>query len=171
LLGWVVAAAALGVAGCGRTEAPTPRPAGGAAAPVRFRPPADGLLTGRHIDLYIRVRRAARGRSDSDAARAIAVDPEEFAWVRARVVEALVLLDARRVREEAAQTYARVIASLHETRKRVRDPATARAIEGEIGALERERAAAQRSETPPPAAAENARRLAARRAEVENPGS
>src|SRR6266542_2750923 len=83
---------------------------------IRFQPPADGLLTDAQIDRYVRVRRAARGvgkpegprtppleptprlRFDEEAARAVGVDPEEFVWVRARIVEALVALDTSQVR-------------------------------------------------------------------------
>ena len=41
---------------------------------LRFRPPADGLLTEGQLDRYIRVRRATRGRSEEETARAHGVD-------------------------------------------------------------------------------------------------
>ena len=95
------------------------------------------------------------------------MDPDEFAWVRARIVEALVALDGSRVREESGETYARAIASLRETLKSVRDPRTSRTVESQIAALERERAGMRRSEALPPALAANVRKVAARRAELD----
>lgn len=163
-------AASLAAAGC-RREKPTEAPrTGGAAAlvePAGFEPPADRLLTGRHLDLYVRVRRAARDRSDADAARALGVDPDEFAWVRARIVEALIAGDQDRVRSEAAGTYDRTIASLRKTLESVRDRETARTIQSQIAALERERAGMRRPEPLPVDIAANARLVGSRRAELE----
>jgi hypothetical protein len=132
-----------------------------------FEPPADRLLTDRHLDLYLRVRRAARERPEADAARALGIDPDEFAWARARIVEALVAVDAARVRQSAAETYARTIASLRQTLQSVRDPQTARTIETQIAALERERAGMRAPDALPADIAGNARKVATRRAELE----
>jgi hypothetical protein len=141
-----------------------------AALRPEFAAPADRLLTDRHLDLYVKVRRAARERSESDAARALGVDPDEFAWVRARIVEALVALDESRVRQAAAETYARTIASLRQTLRSVRDAQTARTVEGQIAGLERERAGMRAPNPLPVDIAANARKVAARRAELETAG-
>jgi hypothetical protein len=135
-----------------------------------FTPPADRLLTDPHLDLYVKVRRAARERSESDAARALGVDPDEFARVRARIVEALVALDESRVRRAAAETYARTIASLRQTLRSVRDAQTARTVEAQIAGLERERAGMRARGPLPVDIAANARKVAARRAELEAAG-
>jgi hypothetical protein len=159
----------LGASAC-RRETPRPPAATGRAGgllPAHYQPPPDGLLTDRHLDLYGKVRRAARDRSESDAARALGVDPDEFAWVRARIVEALVALDSSRVRDASAQTYTHAIASLRETLRRVRDPKTARTMESQIAALERERAGLRQADPLPAALAANTRKIAARRAELE----
>lgn len=164
-------AAGLLAPGCRRDPAaPSVPPAKVASGPVlrpEFQPPADRLLTERHLDLYVKVRRAARDRSEADAARALGADPDEFAWVRARIVEALVALDQTRVREAAAQTYTRTVASLRETLRSVRDPETARTIESQIAALERERAGMRAPADLPLDVAANAGRVAARRVELE----
>jgi len=154
---------------CRREKAALTRAAGstGPLLSLKFVPPPDGLLTDRHLDLYVKVRRAARDRSESDAARALGIDPDEFAWVRARIVEALVALDESRVREASAETYARAVASLRQTLRSVRDPSTARTIESQIAGLERERGGMRRADPLPPGLAANARKVAARRAEVE----
>lgn len=154
---------------CGRENKPA---AARAAASrivlnLKFAPPADGLLSDRQIDRYIAVRRAARGRTEADAARALGVDPDENAWVRARVLEAFVALDEKRVRGNSADVYARTLVKLHETRAAVKDPVTARTLDEHIAALEKERAAWKKPEPSAPAVAANARRLEKRRAEIE----
>ena len=136
-------------------------------AVLRFRPPADGLLTEGQLDRYIRVRRAARGRTEEEAARAVGGDPEELAWVRSRVVEALVFLDTAQVRSGAEGTYARTIAAVREAAKSVKDPGTLRRLNEQIALLERERASLKPPEAPPAAVAANARRVASRRADLE----
>jgi hypothetical protein len=139
-------------------------------ATLKFQPPADGIITDAQLERYIRVRRAAKTRSDSDAARAVGVDPDEVAWVRARVDEALIEADSRRVRTASDEVYARTIASLRETRKSVKDPAIARSVDDQIVGLERERATFKRGASGASAAvAENARRVAAKRADLEAP--
>jgi hypothetical protein len=142
----------------------------GAAPVVRFKPPADGVVTEAQLNRYVRVHRAARGRSDDDAARAMGVDPEETAWVRARVLEALVYLDTAQVRTAAEGTYTRTIAALRESSKSVKDRETLRRLEEQIAGLEREKAGLK-AEPPPGPVAANARRIAPRRAEFESPGS
>lgn len=171
-VGWIaVAVACLLGAGCGRQAPPSSRtPAARlreVGLPLRFRPPADGILTDAQLDRYLRVRRAAKGRTDREAARAVGVDPDEFAWVRGRVIEAAVALDTRRVASAAEGTYARTIASLRESRRSARSPETIRAIDEQIAGLERERASLGRLPPLPPAVAANARRVAARRAEID----
>jgi hypothetical protein len=139
------------------------------AVPVAFRPPADGLLTDAQIERYIRVRRAAKGRTDAQASRAVGVDPDEFAWIRARVAEALLESDRRRVRAASDEVYGKTIASLRETRRGIRDAATARSVDEQIAGLERERASIRKPETVAPAVGYNARKVAARRAEIDGP--
>ena len=134
---------------------------------LRFRPPADGLLTEGQLDRYIRVRRAARGRSEEETAPAVGADPEELAWVRARVVEALVSLDTAQVRSAADGTYARTIAAVREAARSVKDRETQRRLNDQIVLLERERASLKPPEAPPAAVAANARRVAPRRADLE----
>lgn len=159
----------------GACERAAPRK--GASAPglprlpviVRFRPPADGLLTDAQIDRYVRVRRAARGRSDEEAARAVGVDPEEFGWVRTRIVEALVALDTSQLRTASEATYTRTIVSLREAARSVKDRETLRRMEEQIAGLERERGSLKAGDKPPTAVAANARRVASRRAEIEGP--
>ncbi len=167
----MAAAGLLGLlaAGCRLSEEAPPGalPRGQEPPARRFRPASDGLLSGEHLDRYIRVRRAGKGRSDADAARAVGVDPEEFAWVRARVVEALAALDARRVKAEAAGTYARSLAVLREVRTKVRDPEAAGAVEAEILLLEKERTSLSREEPLSRQVAANAELVASRRAEIE----
>lgn len=136
---------------------------------VRFQPPADGLVTDAQLDRYIKARRAARGRGEQEASRAVGVDPEEFAWVKTRVIEAMVYLETAQVRSAAEGTYARTIAALREASKGAKDRETARKLEEQIAALERERAALRAPDNAPPSVAANAKRIAPRRAELQAP--
>ncbi len=166
----LLSGAIFGAARC-RSEKPAEPPlARGAPALVEhvgFQPPADRLLAPRHLDLYVKVRRAAKDRSEADAARALGLDPDEFAWVRARIVEALVAGDEARLRDAAAGTYDRTIASLRKTLESVRDRQTASTIQSQIAALERERGGMRRPDPLPSDIAANARLVGSRRAEVE----
>jgi hypothetical protein len=137
------------------------------ASSLSFQSPADGLLTEAQIDRYVKVRRAAKGRSDEDASRAVGVDLDEFAWVRSRIFESLLEADRRRVRTAADEVFGRTIASLRETRKSARDAATVRSLDEQIAGLERERAGLRKPEPVSAAVAANARRVAVRRAEID----
>ena len=154
---------------CRRSEARAPGKAVLPAIPsiVRFQPPADGLVTDAQLDRYARVRRAARGRTEEEAARAVGVDPQEAAWVRARVVEAIVYLETSQVRASADGTYARTIASLREAAKSAKDRETLKKLEEQIALLEKERAGLRAPDSPAPSVAANARRIAPRRQELD----
>ena len=134
-----------------------------------FQPPADGLLTDAQIEMFLKVRRAAGRRPPSEVARSLGVDPAEFAWVRARITEALVALDARQVGDASYEAYGAAISRLREARRSTRDPKAAARLDAEIVALERERGTLRRSEAASPSS-RNAGRVAARRAELERVG-
>ncbi len=170
----VLAAVMALTAGCNRSDAQmTPRRAGEALRQAArrlgppFRPPADGLVTDQQVDQFIRVRRAAKGRTDAETARALEIAPEEIAWTRARVVEVLVALDEKRVREASAEVYAKALTSLKAARVKTRDPADSRVLDEQIAALERERATVRQEETPSQVLLTNMRKIAGRRAELE----
>ncbi len=160
---------------CGRApRRAAPASDGAASGPARalgieprFRPPSDGLLTDEQLDRFLRVRRAAKGRTDAENARALGLSADEIAWTRARVLEALVALDEKRVREASAESYAKALAALRSARAAAREPAQARTLDVQIAALERERAEVRRQETAPPALAKNVRKVAARQVELE----
>jgi len=167
------AAAVIGAASCGK-DAPVQRAVpltavarAGLAVRAQFRPPADGLLTDAQIDRYVKVRRAAKGRSDEDAARAVGVDPDEVGWVRARIEEALLEADRRRIRASSDEVYGKTIAALRETRRSVRYEKDARILDEQIAGLERERATLRRADPVPASVAANSRRVAGRRAEID----
>jgi hypothetical protein len=168
-----VAAAVLSAASCGkdaavrRTVPLTAVARAGLQVRAGFQPPADGLLTDAQLDRYVKVRRAAKGRSGEDAARAVGVDPDELAWVRTRVDEALLEADRRRIRAASDEVYGKTIATLRETRKAVKDEKEGRALDEQIAGLERERAALRKADAVPPSVAANAKRVAARRSELE----
>ncbi len=134
----------------------------------RFRPPADGRMTGAQVDAYVKVRRAVGStRSDTRAARELGIDPAEFDWIRARMIEAFGLLDSRAVHEAALESAARAVAALRAARRSALDARTAARLDAEITAAERERAAMRRFDAATPAVVANAALLAPRRAELE----
>ena len=137
-----------------------------ARALPHFRPPADGVVTEAQLDAYVRFRRAAGNRSEAEAVAALGADPAEIGWVRARIAEALLALDAKQVTDTVSESYGAAIARLRETRRAERDPKTAGRLDAEIAGLERERAALRKGDAPGPAAAKNAARIAPRRAEL-----
>ncbi len=168
----LVAAAAAAAPACRKLEPQALDPVRALRARVRpgFHPPSDGLLTAAQLDAFIRVRRAVGSRPESVAASALGADPDEIAWVRARIVEAILVIDARRIAETSTEEYATALARLRETRRATRDSKTAGKIDAEIAALERERAATRRDDGVSPAVAKNAALVAPRRAELERFG-
>ena len=167
---WTVSAAAVCAAGaCRRGEAARPGPPLATRIQVvsRFAPPADGQLTPAQLDRYLRVRRSSAGRSDLQAARSVGVDPDEYAWIRARVIEALVALDNHKVRSASEETYAKTIASLKRARQSARDRETQKTLDDQIAGLERERAGLKQVDAMPLSVTLNARLIAPRRAEIE----
>ena len=165
------AVAVLTLASCRKFEAPKLDPVRALQAKVRprFTPPADGLLKPAQIDAYIKVLGASGRRSPSDVAESLQVDPVELSWVRARIAEALLALDARQVSDGALETYGATLARLRETRKTTRDPKAASRLDAEIAVLEKERASLHRP-VAASAASRNAVLVAARRAELERVG-
>jgi len=140
-----------------------------ARAGPRFQPPADGLLTDAQVDMFLRVRKTAGRSPASEIPTGRGVDPAEFAWVRARIAEALVALDARQVGDAAYDAYGSAIARLRETRRATRDARAAARLDTEIATLERERSTLRRTEAASPAS-RNAMRIAGRRTELERAG-
>jgi hypothetical protein len=166
LLAWVALA-------CRRSpRPPAPISDGTAAAaralgiPVPFQPPADGLVTDEQLDQFLRVRRAAKGRTDAENARALGLSAEEVAWTRARIVEALAALDEKNVREASAESYSKSVAALRAARAEAATPEQRRTLEDQIAVLDRERASLRREDTPTAALAANMRRVAARQADL-----
>jgi hypothetical protein len=138
-------------------------------AKPRFQPPADGLITEAQLEMFLRVRQAAGRRPPSEVATELGIDPAEFAWVRARIGEALVALDSRQVGDAAWDAYGGALARLRETRRATHDSRAAARLDAEIATLERERGTLRRSEAASPAS-RNAARVAPRRAELEKIG-
>jgi len=166
-------ALAAGAVACGRDEPKRLDPVRAIRSRVElaFRPPADGRLSSAQLDAYVKVRRAIRtATSGAEAARGLGVDPAEFDWIRGRIIEALAVLDSRRVAESGLEGYGRAVAALRAARESAADSKTAARIDAEIAALERERAALRRPDPVAPAALANAARVEARRAEIESIG-
>jgi hypothetical protein len=137
----------------------------------RFQPPADGRLTDAQIDMYLRARRASTGAdSESRTAARLGASPAEYDWVRSRIVEALLALDSRQATTAAVESYGRALAALREARQGAVNAASARRIESEIAALERERQATRRPDPLRAVVAANAAKVEKRRAAIQSAG-
>ena len=164
--------AALGLSssiGCRRAESRRIDPVGAIRAGVRpaFKEPPDGLLTDTQIETFLKILRMAKEGTVSDAVRSLGADPEEFAWVRARVREARIAWESERVAAAASESYGRALAALREARSAARDGKTAARLDAEIAALERERASLRKGASLPAPTVQNAARLSRRRSEFE----
>jgi hypothetical protein len=135
-----------------------------------FEPPADGLLKPGDVDLFLRVRGRAKSVSVGEALAAAGADAGEFAWVRARIQEALFALAAERATSASADAYARGIAALREARKAARDPKVTARLDAEIATLERERAGLRRGGPGTAGLSRNVALVARRRVEIEAAG-
>jgi hypothetical protein len=158
---------------CGRTERASTEAVRAVRSRLepRFQPPADGRLTDAQIDMYIRVRRATGGAaSGREAAARLGASPAEYDWVRGRVVEALLALDSRQATTAVLESYGRALGALREARQGAVQAASARRIEVEIAALERERQATRRPDPLLAVVAANAAKIEKRRAEIQSAG-
>jgi hypothetical protein len=167
---WALIASATFTAGaCRRQEPAQTRPERTPRAVMisRFQPPSDGQLSNAQVDRYLRVRRSSKGRSELEAIRAAGVDPDEYTWVRARIIEALLELKNRKVRSASEETYARTIASLRQARQSARERETQRTLDEQIAGLERERASLKQVDAAPISVTLNAKLIAKRQAEIE----
>jgi hypothetical protein len=136
----------------------------------RFKAPEDGLLTPAQVDLFLRVRREAGSGSVAEVAGAMRIDPAEFVWVRARIVEALGALDSARVVDAAAESSSRALVALRQARAATHDPKAITRLDGEIAGIEKQRAALRRADPLSPVLQKNAALVAPRRAEIESAG-
>ena len=136
----------------------------------RFSAPADGQLTQRQVDMFLRVRGQTGSESDAQAARALGIDPLEFVWVRARIVEALGALDSRGVVDAAIESNTRALAALRQVRAATRDPKATARLDAEIAGIEKQRAALRKADPVAPQLQRNAALVAPRRAEIEAAG-
>lgn len=162
-----------GVSACGRTERASAEAVRAVRSRLepRFQPPADGRLTDGQIDMYLRARRATAGENaDSRTAAQLGASPAEYDWVRSRIVEALLALDSRQARAAALESYGRALAALREARQGAVNAASAKRIESEIAALERERQATRRPDPLLAVVAANAAKVEKRRAEIQSAG-
>jgi hypothetical protein len=136
----------------------------------RFRAPADGLLTQAQIDLFLRVRGQTGNASDAQAARALGIDPAEFVWIRARIVEALGALDSRLVVDAAIESNTRALAALRQARGATHDPKAMARLDAEIAGIEKQRASLRKADPPSPQLQRNGALVAPRRAQIEAAG-
>lgn len=168
----VAFALAAEAAGCRRAAQPERDPVGVLKSGARpaFQAPVDGLLKPQQVDLFLKVRLRARTETMAQALAAAGSDPAEYGWVRARIQEALLALDADRVAAASSESYTRAIAALRQTRKSAPDAKTGARLDAEIATLERERASLRKSGPASASLKRNAALVSQRRAQIEAAG-
>jgi hypothetical protein len=133
-------AAALTVAGCGRQSADGRPPVrqgtaalmGQVARAPEYKPPADGRLDRRQVEMFLAVHRreqtirdamkaagdlANPAIADLRAARELGYNPREYAWVRDRVLEAEMLRTTRTLSRQVAESRRALLAMLRKQRE------------------------------------------------------
>ena len=162
----LVAALALGAGAC--REAPSGGSAdGGARRPAltereAYRPPADAILTVAQIEAFLKVReatvrsysspgaraplegeegisRATLARaSEMRAARQLAVPPEEYLWVRERILEAEAAAITAKLNADVLALLDKTLASLRARRPSAPDDPSRKLLDEQIASFEAE---------------------------------
>lgn len=127
-----------------------------------YRPPADAILTAAQVEDFLKVReatvrtfsspgepvplegdegisRATLARaSEMRAARQLAVPPEEYLWVRERILEAEAAAATARLNADVLALLDRTLASLRDRRPSAPDEASRQLLEEQIASFEAE---------------------------------
>ena len=110
-----------------------------------YRPPADGRLTRRQIEMCLDVQRREqdlrkRGADGATAglraARELGYNPKEYAWVRDRVLDAEMLQTTQGLTRQVAVARQAILARLHRQREAAKSPEERARIDKQIRELE-----------------------------------
>jgi type II secretory pathway component HofQ len=154
-----------------------------------YRPPADGRVTRAQVEAYERVLGAAvasirahppqrsagtsLGESETSpdvaAARRERIDPEEYLWVRERVLEAEASVATARLNADAVAILERTLAELRSRRSGAADEGSRKLLDEQVGIFggEVERLRREAREPEPSSVRENVKLLEPRRARLE----
>jgi hypothetical protein len=162
----LVAALALGAFGCreatSREEADRESRRPALTEREAYRPPADAILTVAQVEAFLKVReatirsysspgaraplegeegisRATLARaSEMRAARQLAVPPEEYLWVRERILEAEAAEATARLNADVLALLEKTLASLRDRKPSAPDEASRQLLEEQIASFEAE---------------------------------
>ena len=116
-----------------------------------YKPPADGRLNRRQVEMYLEVHRregeirdALRAKgdlanlatADLRAARELGYNPKEYAWVRDRVLEAEMLRATRSLSRQVAESRQALLALLRKQKEAATDAGRKAEIDHQIRELE-----------------------------------
>jgi hypothetical protein len=116
-----------------------------------YKPPADGRLDRRQVEMYLEVHRreekirdALRAKgdlanlatADLRAARELGYNPREYAWVRERVLEAEMLRATRTLSRQVAESRQALLALLRKQKEAAADAGRKAEIDHQIRELE-----------------------------------
>ncbi len=147
---------ALAVSGC--RHKPVADPAPGTASLMdqvakapEYKPPADGRLNRRQVEMYLevhqregKIRDSLRAKgdlanlatADLRAARELGYNPREYAWVRDRALEAEMLRATRSLSRQVAESRQALLALLRKQKEAAADPRRKAEIDHQIHELE-----------------------------------
>ena len=146
----------LTVSGCQRKPVTDPVPGTASlmdqmAKAPEYKPPADGHLNRRQVEMYLEVHRReekirdtlrAKGdlanlaTADLRAARELGYNPREYAWVRDRVLEAEMLRATRTLSRQVAESRQALLALLRKQKEAATDAGRKAEIDHQIRELE-----------------------------------
>lgn len=110
-----------------------------------YRPPADGRLTRRQVEMYLEVQRREQDlrKKGADgataglrAARELSYNPKEYAWVRDRVQDAEILQTTEGLRRQVAEARRAILTRLHKQREAAKSAGERAGIDRQIQELE-----------------------------------
>ena len=143
--------------GCQESAPPEPESPGIEAVVSTFEPPADGKLTDEQVRMYVAAAKQApdpdtpppappedgallaalerQSQGHVEAARRLGYDPDEYQWIRARIMEAQLPGDTQ-LDGLAAAVNAAALEGLEKQRKDAADPEEEARLAEQIAALE-----------------------------------
>jgi len=146
----ILLSALLVLPGC-RREPERPAPSGTTdlmdeiARLPAYKPPADGRLTRRQVEMYLKVQRreqalrrggADRATAGLRAAHELGYNPREYAWVRGRVSDAEMLQTTAGLRRQVAEARQEILARLRRQREEAKSAGERAEIDQRIQELE-----------------------------------
>lgn len=144
------------VAGCGGGESRTASPGKATVAAdtsrAGFKPAADGLVTSKQVEMYLKVLERLRARksageagdaleaaaADAKAAREAGADLDEYLWVKERILEAEASVMTDKLNADVLAMLEKTLGDLRARREKTQDEASRKLLGEQIASFEAE---------------------------------